>query len=115
VAVFAALILLTLLTAWLGATAQLGAWEIPVALGIATVKTLLVGLFFMHLIHSSKLTWLVILSALLALAIMLALTLVDYWTRPYGPVSLPPPTSSAARLDGSERLTAARGSVGREQ
>src|SRR5437588_9125285 len=78
--VFAALLSLTL-TTYLLSGAELGAWEIPVALGIATVKSVLVVLFFMHLLHFSRLTWLVVASGILCLGIMLALTLSDYWTR----------------------------------
>src|SRR4051812_12059337 len=81
VVIYAALIGLTLLTVFLATSAHLGAWEIPAALGIATVKTVLVGLFFMHLIYSGRLTWLVIAAGVLFLAVMLSLTLADYWTR----------------------------------
>ena len=70
-AVYVALLLLTILTASLAMFAHLGAVEVPVALGIAGVKTVLVGLYFMHLIHSDKLTWLIILGGLLCFVIMI--------------------------------------------
>ena len=57
----------------------------PAALGIATAKTVLVGLFFMHLIHSGRLTWLVLGAGALFLGVMLALTWADYWTRGWLP------------------------------
>src|SRR4051794_1049279 len=78
--VFAALLTLTL-TTYLLSGAQLGAWEVPAALGIATAKTVLVALFFMHLLHFSRLTWLVVASGIVCLGILLSLTLSDYWTR----------------------------------
>jgi cytochrome c oxidase subunit 4 len=78
--VFAALLALTL-TTYLLSGQELGAAEVPVALGIAGAKSVLVVLFFMHLLHFSRLTWLVVASGILFLAIMLALTLADYRTR----------------------------------
>jgi cytochrome c oxidase subunit 4 len=65
---------------------HMGVWEIPIALGIATAKTVLVGVFFMHLIHSTRLTWLVVTAGGLFLLIMIALTLADYYTRTWVPV-----------------------------
>ena len=79
--VYATLLLLTLTTFYLATAVHLDTWEIPVALGIAACKTVLVGLFFMHLLHSSKLTWLIIAAGLLFLAIMIVLTMADYATR----------------------------------
>ena len=58
-----------------------------VALTIAVIKATLVVLFFMHVRYSGKLIWLVIASALLWLAIMFAITLSDYWTRMWLPIS----------------------------
>lgn len=52
-----------------------------VAMAISIVKALLVVMFFMHLRHSSKLTWIFAFSAFLWLAIMLTLTSTDYSTR----------------------------------
>jgi cytochrome c oxidase subunit 4 len=83
--VYAALLLLTLTTYLLATTAHLGVVEVPVALGIAATKTVLVGLFFMHLIYTSRLTWLVVAAGVLFLGIMLSLTLADYWTRGWIP------------------------------
>ena len=79
--VYVALVGLTALTVALSAYAHLGRMEIVVALGIATVKTVLVGLFFMHLIHTGKLTWLILAAGVLFLGIMIALTMGDYLTR----------------------------------
>jgi cytochrome c oxidase subunit IV len=79
--VYVMLLLLTLLTVTLSQAADLGALEVAVALGIASVKTALVGVFFMHLARAGKLTWLILAAGLLFLAIMLTLTFADYSTR----------------------------------
>jgi cytochrome c oxidase subunit 4 len=84
-AVYVVLISLTFLTALIAIKAHLGLWEIPVALGIAAAKTVLVGLFFMHLIGSPRLTYLIVGAGVVFLAIMLGLTWVDYYSRPMIP------------------------------
>lgn len=52
-----------------------------IALTIAVTKAVLVVLFFMHVRYSSRLTWIVIASGFLWLAILISLTLSDYLTR----------------------------------
>ncbi|HXB73508.1 MAG TPA: cytochrome C oxidase subunit IV family protein [Candidatus Acidoferrales bacterium] len=79
-AVLLALLSLTGLTTWV-AYQPLGAFSVVAALGIATVKMLLVSLFFMHLRHSNQLTKLVVLGGLMWLGILLVLTLSDFATR----------------------------------
>jgi cytochrome c oxidase subunit IV len=80
-AVFAALLVGTALTVF-AATLDLGAFNAPVALTIATVKATLVALFFMHVYHASeKLTKLVVIAALFFLTLLLGLTMSDYATR----------------------------------
>ena len=79
-AVFGGLILLTLLTVG-AAKVDLGVMNTPVALLIATAKSVLVILFFMHVIHSSRLTWVVIMAAFLWLGVLFILTFTDYLTR----------------------------------
>lgn len=81
--VFAALLALTVLTVGLSFL-ELGTWHAVSGLGIATAKAALVILFFMHVVHSSRLTWLVILGALLWLGILMTLTLADYLSRGWG-------------------------------
>jgi len=78
--IFVGLIVATVATTAV-AFVNLGAFNVVVALGIATCKMLLVSLFFMHVKHSSALTKLVLVGALLCLAIMLAFTLADFHTR----------------------------------
>jgi cytochrome c oxidase subunit IV len=80
-AVFFALLVGTGLTVF-AATLDLGRFNAPVALGIATVKATLVALFFMHVWHASeKLTKLVVIGALFFLLLLLGLTMTDYATR----------------------------------
>ena len=78
--VFALLITLTLLTIGT-ALSDMGVWHTPIAMGIAVTKAILVFLFFMHLLHSPKLIWLVAGGTILWLGIMFTLTLADYWSR----------------------------------
>lgn len=60
---------------------DLGPFSVVVALVIAFCKMLLVALFFMHVRHSTKLTRLVVVGALVWLAIMLVFTMADILTR----------------------------------
>ena len=79
-AVFAALVIGTVLT-WYASTVDLGIMNTPVALLIATTKAVLVILFFMHVLHSTRLTWVVIIGAFLWLGVLFVLTFSDYLTR----------------------------------
>jgi cytochrome c oxidase subunit 4 len=80
--VFAALMVLTFLTVAASRYhEELGALSTPVAMGIAVLKATLVILFFMHVIHSTRLTWVVIAGAFLWLGILFVLTFSDYLTR----------------------------------
>ncbi len=61
---------------------DLGVFNAAVALTIATIKALLVALFFMHLKGASeKLLKLVVISTVFFLFILLALSMADYGTR----------------------------------
>jgi cytochrome c oxidase subunit 4 len=79
-AVFAALAAGTLLTWWVS-TIDLGWMNTPIALLIATIKAVLVILFFMHVIHSTRLTWVVVIASFLWLGVLFVLTFADYLTR----------------------------------
>jgi len=83
-AIFFALMAGTIVTV-LAATKDFGQWNVVIALGIATVKAILVILFFMHGKYSSRRTQLVIVSGFFWLGIMLVLTLADYKTRHHEP------------------------------
>ena len=79
-AVFLTLLLLTAVTIEV-AFIDLGLLNNIVALSIAVAKALLVVLFFMHVRWSSKLIQVVVGSGFLWLAILVAFTLGDYFTR----------------------------------
>ena len=81
-AIFGVLILCTYLTVQI-AFFDLGPLNTIAAIGIAVFKATLVVLFFMHVRYSTKLTWAVVTGSLFWLAILLALTMADYLTRPW--------------------------------
>ena len=58
-----------------------------VALTIATVKATFVVLYFMHVRYSGRLIWLVIAAALFWMGIMFALTISDYSSRDWLPIT----------------------------
>ncbi|HXG11828.1 MAG TPA: cytochrome C oxidase subunit IV family protein [Gemmataceae bacterium] len=78
--VFAVLIALTFLTVGLSFL-PIGVWHTVGGLFIGAVKAVLVALFFMHLIHGSKASWVMIGAGLFWLGILMVLTLTDYLTR----------------------------------
>jgi cytochrome c oxidase subunit 4 len=79
-AVFAALIALTLLTVGVSFL-ELGPWHTTVGVLIGAAKATLVVLFFMHLLHSPRTSWLAFLAGLFWFGILMALTLSDYLSR----------------------------------
>jgi len=80
VLVFLALLALTAATVGL-AYVNLGPWHFAVGLTIAAAKAFLIVLFFMHVIGSKSLIWVIALSGLFWLGILMVLTLTDYATR----------------------------------
>ncbi|HUP44276.1 MAG TPA: cytochrome C oxidase subunit IV family protein [Thermoanaerobaculia bacterium] len=78
--VFIALMVLTVLTV-AASRIDIGAWNTPLAMAIAIVKATLVVLFFMHVIQSPRLTWVVVLSSVVWLGVLFVLTFSDYLTR----------------------------------
>jgi len=78
--IFAALMVLTAITVAV-AFLDLGYMNNVAALGIATVKAILVILFFMHVRYSTKLTWLTVFGGFFWLTLFLGLTLSDYASR----------------------------------
>lgn len=80
VLVFVALLALTGATIGV-AYLQIEPWHLAAAILLATVKATLVTLFFMHLVHSSRLVALVFCASFLWLILLLALTFSDYLTR----------------------------------
>jgi cytochrome c oxidase subunit 4 len=80
--VFFALMIFTVLTV-AASRVDLGIWNTPLALAIAVVKASLVILWFMHVIYSTRLTWIVVVSSFLWLGVLFVLTFADYLTRPW--------------------------------
>jgi len=78
--IFIALLILTGTTVWV-AFIDLGVMNNVVALGIATLKAMLVVLYFMHVRYSSKLTWVYLAAGFLFLVILLSFTMSDFLTR----------------------------------
>jgi len=82
--VYAAIILtllaLTIITV-AAARVDLGRFNIVVALAIATIKATLVVLFFMHAKYVPRRTKLVIMAGIFWLALLLFMTLSDYFSR----------------------------------
>ena len=79
--VWVTLLLGTFLT-YKAAFIELGRFNAAVALTIATIKALLVALFFMHLKNAhEKLLKLVVISTIFFLFILLVLSMADYGTR----------------------------------
>ena len=82
--IFGALMFFTALTVGV-AFVDLGVLNFPVALGIAITKATLVILFFMHVIHSSRLTKLIVATGFFFLLVLFGLTLTDYLSRGWMP------------------------------
>jgi cytochrome c oxidase subunit 4 len=81
VLIWAALICLTVLTAGVSEI-DLGGWNAPVAMMIASTKALLVVMFFMHLRYEKqKVVWLALLAGVFWLSILFVLSMADYVTR----------------------------------
>jgi cytochrome c oxidase subunit 4 len=78
--VFAALMLLLVLTIGVSYL-DLGSLGLVIALLIATVKAVLIMLYFMHVRYGSKLQWLFSGAAFFWLALMILITLADYLSR----------------------------------
>lgn len=74
--VFFALVFLTILTVY-QASFDLGSIDIAVVMGIATIKAILVGLFFMHLIADKPFNIIVFLSSFVFVALFVIMTLSD--------------------------------------
>jgi cytochrome c oxidase subunit IV len=65
----------------LAAMLDLGRANFLIAMGIATAKTVLIILYFMHVRYSPKLTWIFSVAAFLWLVLLIVGVLMDYFTR----------------------------------
>ena len=76
------LALMLLLVATVGADLlALGPFNTVIAFAVATIKALLVVMFFMHVKFSSRLIWIFAGAGVFWLGIMVTLTMSDYLTR----------------------------------
>jgi cytochrome c oxidase subunit IV len=80
VVVFIALLGLTAATVRLSFV-DLGHWHMALGLTIAAAKALLIVLFFMHVLHGTRLIWVIAIAGLFWLGILMSLTLMDFLTR----------------------------------
>lgn len=85
--VFAALMVLLIVTVAVAFVVHAGDLNLIIALVIATIKAALVVLFFMHVKYASRLTKIFVSAAFLWLAILFALIFADYLTRDWLPMS----------------------------
>jgi cytochrome c oxidase subunit IV len=85
VLIWLALSILTVVTFYVS-TINLGPLNIVVALGIAAIKMSLVIWFFMHVRTDNPLTKLFVFAGFFWMAILLALTLGDYFSRAWMPL-----------------------------
>jgi cytochrome c oxidase subunit 4 len=79
--VLLALVVLTFLTVGISFIPLSAIWHVSIGLAIGAIKASLVVLFFMHVIHSPRLIWIIVAVALLWLLILVSLTFTDYMTR----------------------------------
>jgi cytochrome c oxidase subunit IV len=80
VVTFVALLVLTTLTFGLSFLPH-AAWTVPVTVAIAVTKSTLIALFFMHLIEEPVSSWASMLVAVLLVATLLTLVLLDVASR----------------------------------
>jgi len=86
--VFGALMALTFVTVWV-AFFDLGAFNILVAISIASFKAYVVVLYFMHVKYSPKIIGLTATAGFIWLLLMLALTVADFASRGWLPQGQP--------------------------
>jgi cytochrome c oxidase subunit 4 len=72
---------LTVLTVGVSFADLPGIWHVVVGLIIAACKASLVVLFFMHVLISPRVTWIVIVVACFWVGLLFVLTLNDYFSR----------------------------------
>jgi len=81
VGVWVVLAVLTVATYVLGRHMTLGPYSLPTSLVIATVKTVLVAMFFMHLVEQQGSRRLIFPVAVLYVALLLGISLLEVMTR----------------------------------
>lgn len=91
--IFTALIVLTIGTV-AASKFDLGPWEVPITMAIATTKAMLVAIYFMHLRYDNKFNAMIFFFSLFFVALFLGGTLLD--VRQYQKDLIPPEPSAAA-------------------
>lgn|SRR5579883_1859609 len=81
VAILVALTVLTVLTVAISFLPLAGGWHVAAGMAVGAIKATLVVLFFMHAMHSPRITWCVIVIAIFFILILFSLTLADFTTR----------------------------------
>jgi cytochrome c oxidase subunit IV len=81
VVVWGVLAVLTVATWVLGSKVQLGPYSLPVSLGIAVLKTVLVAMFFMHLVEQPGARRVVLPVSVVFLGLLMGVTLLEAMTR----------------------------------
>lgn len=79
--IFGLLLILTILTFAVSYAELPGSWSIIAALGVATVKAILVAGWFMHLKYDTRFNLMVFLSAFWFMAVFFSFTLTDLGSR----------------------------------
>lgn len=78
--VFGVLMICTVLTV-VAAYVDMGMFNLPVALGIASFKATIVALYFMHVKYSGNLVRLSIAAGVMFFILLMIGIMTDYWTR----------------------------------
>lgn len=76
-----ALIVLTVLTVYTALYVDLGWFNLPLAMLIASTKALVVALWFMHLKYDGAVNRAIIVTAVLFVALLFAFSAIDIFTR----------------------------------
>jgi cytochrome c oxidase subunit IV len=80
-------LLVLLAVTWSIAYVNLGPFNLIVALAVSITKAIVIALFFMHIKGSSRLLHLAAVAGVMWLLILISLTLSDYFTRGWVPLS----------------------------
>ena len=102
-----ALLFLTIITV-AAASFNFGAANVVIALAIASVKAILVGLFFMHLVWDKPVNAIILVAAFMFLGVFLMFDFLDVTTRVnFQPRNLPPMDNATPVPDTMNPLKAA--------
>jgi cytochrome c oxidase subunit 4 len=80
-------LLVLLAVTWSIAYVNLGMFNLTATLAVSIAKAIVIALFFMHIKGSSRLLHLAAVAGVMWLLILISLTLSDYFTRGWVPLS----------------------------